>query len=356
MNDLLHVLADWSTDVRWARWLQAIFIVVVGVLLGRMFARAGGRIIERHASAQAAMVVRRLTTWLASSIALVTALKHLGFDLSVLLGAAGVLTVALGFAAQTSASNLISGLFLMGERPFVVGDFIEVDSVQGDVISVDWLSVKLRTVNNLLVRIPNETMVKARVTNYTRHPLRRVDVEFTVVFGTDLDRLRQVLLVEVDHNPLSFDEPAPMVQFLAFIEGSVQGRLCVWVLRQNFLLMRTELHQLVSRVFRTHGVQVGLPQRMIWQGLPPVTGSLSALGAGDLNRPSDDALLDNVDPTAGATVGRLGLVGPPPPQPPAEPRGASQSPPAGEPVGPLSAEVRVAASGNTTAPKRSDPA
>jgi len=120
------------------------------------------------------------------------------------------------------------------------------------------------------VRIPNETMVKARVTNYTRHPLRRIDVEFTVVFGTDLERLREALLEVVDANPLCFDEPAPLVQVYAFTEGTVNGRLCVWVLRQNFLAMRTELHLMVSAVFRRERVQVGLPQRVLWQGLPPM--------------------------------------------------------------------------------------
>ena len=70
-----------------------------------------------------------------------SALRELGFDLSVILGAAGILSVAIGFASQTSASNLISGLFLMMERPFSIGDVIRVEQTTGEVISIDLLSV-----------------------------------------------------------------------------------------------------------------------------------------------------------------------------------------------------------------------
>lgn len=263
MNFLQELFLNWQTPITWVRWLQAIQVLLFGVLSSHLASRLANRLMLRRSSPQAAMVTRRLAQWLAFSLAFVLALRHLGFDLSVLLGAAGVLTVALGFAAQTSASNLISGLFLMGERPFVVGDFIEVDGVMGDVISIDWLSVKMRTRNNLLVRIPNETMVKARVTNYTRHPLRRIDIEFVVPFGTDLAQLERWLLQAVDLNPLCFDEPSPSVQLYGFAEGNVQGRLCVWTLREHFVLLRTQLHQLVSEVFLAHQIPMGVPQRQL---------------------------------------------------------------------------------------------
>ena len=92
-----------------------------------------------------------------------SALRELGFDLSVILGAAGILSVAIGFASQTSASNLISGLFLMMERPFSIGDVIRVEQTTGEVISIDLLSVKIRTFDNLYVRVPNESMIKTHM-------------------------------------------------------------------------------------------------------------------------------------------------------------------------------------------------
>jgi small-conductance mechanosensitive channel len=87
------------------------------------------------------MLAKRLSFYVIVSLVVVSVLGQLGFNLSVLLGAAGILTVAIGFAAQTTASNLINGLFLMAEKPFVVGDWIKVDDVYGVVLSIDLLAV-----------------------------------------------------------------------------------------------------------------------------------------------------------------------------------------------------------------------
>src|SRR5690606_3033117 len=129
----------------------------------------------------------------------------LGFSLSVLLGAAGVLSVALGFASQTSASNLISGLFLIGEQPFQLGDTIKVGNTTGEVLSIDLLSVKLRTFDNLYVRIPNESLIKSEMTNLTRFPIRRFDLLIGVAYKENISQVRQIMQNVADNNPLCMD-------------------------------------------------------------------------------------------------------------------------------------------------------
>jgi small-conductance mechanosensitive channel len=94
----------------------------------RLLSVAAENIIGRRTSPQGAMLLLRAINYVLVSLVILGALNSLGIELGFLLGAAGVLTVALGFASQTSASNLISGLFLVVERPFVVGDVITVDA------------------------------------------------------------------------------------------------------------------------------------------------------------------------------------------------------------------------------------
>lgn len=156
-----------------------------------------------------------------------------------MLGAAGVLTVAIGFASQTAASNFVSGLFLVVENPFSVGDVIRVDDTTGEVLSIDWLSVELRTFDNLLVRIPNETLVKSKLTNLNRFPIRRADLRVGVAYKEDLARVQEVLLDLADRNPLSLEEPAPLVILLGFGDSSVDIQFSVWGARENFLGLRT---------------------------------------------------------------------------------------------------------------------
>ena len=180
-------MAWWESFVGWlqAVWtaqqtvsiLQALVLLVAGIVLARLARLAVSRTLARQLSRQQLMLARRLVFYTILLLFLASALRQLNFDLSVLLGAAGILTVAIGFASQTSASNLISGLFMVFEGAVEVGDVVKVGDITGEVLSVDLLSTKLRTFDNLLVRIPNETMVKTTITNLNRFPIRRVDLQ-----------------------------------------------------------------------------------------------------------------------------------------------------------------------------------
>jgi len=164
VSDLLDVL----TGPRAIQAFWALLKLGGGLLLARLASRGAARLVAGSADTHQEILVRRVVFYGVAGLFVASALSDLGVDLSILLGAAGILTVALGFASQTSASNIISGLFLIGEKPFAVGDVIRVSGTVGEVISIDLMSVKLRTFDNLFVRIPNETMIKTEVTNLMR--------------------------------------------------------------------------------------------------------------------------------------------------------------------------------------------
>src|SRR5688572_20435659 len=124
-------------DERVGAFMRALVVLVLGYTLAKVTSAGLARALARRATGQQVMLARRISYWVLLGLTLVSSLHHLGFDLSVLVGAAGILTVAVGFASQTSASNLISGLFLIAERPFVVGDVITVGGRTGEVVSID---------------------------------------------------------------------------------------------------------------------------------------------------------------------------------------------------------------------------
>ena len=205
------------------------------------------------------------------ALAVASALRELGLDLGVLLGAAGVLTVAAGFAAQTSAANLISGLFLMSERPFVVGEVIEVGGTTGEVLSIDLLSVKLRTFDNLYVRVPNETLVKAQITNLTRHPIRRYDLQVGVAYDTKIAKVREVLMDVAEKNPLALREPRPIIIFQSFGESAVNLQFSVWTARDNYLDLRNGLAEDIKEAFERERIEIPYPHRAIVSRSTPAT-------------------------------------------------------------------------------------
>jgi small-conductance mechanosensitive channel len=212
------------------------------------------------------MVLRKVAGVVVLLVTLLWVLRELGMDMGVLLGAAGILTVAIGFASQTSASNLISGVFLMAERPFQIGDLIEVGGTQGYVLAIDFLSVKIRTFDNRMVRIPNESMLKSDVTNLTRFPIRRVDLMIGVAYKEDLERVRELLLEVADRNPRSLDEPKPMFLFKGYGDSALEFQFSVWTVQENFYALRTELYLQVKRVFDEAGIEIPFPHRTLYTG------------------------------------------------------------------------------------------
>ena len=165
---------------------KALTLVFAGIPLVYFASRLARRFISQHFTAQRGLVAAKIVFYPGLLLIAVSVMRELGFSLAPLLGAAGIMGVAIGFASQTSVSNVISGFFLLGEQPFVVDDVIQIGDTVGRVLSIDTLSVKLRTFDNKFVRLPNESIIKSQVTNLTRFPIRRLDVNVGVAYRDGL--------------------------------------------------------------------------------------------------------------------------------------------------------------------------
>lgn len=242
--------------------VHALVILALGLLLARAARRAIERVLGRHGPRSGANVLR-LVSWLITGTASVWALEELGFNVGVLLGAAGVVTVAVGFAAQSTLSNLLSGLFLLAERPFSIGDVIEVEKETGEVLAIDLLSTKLRTFDNRYVRIPNEVTFKTKVINTTRFPIRRVDIFLPVAYETDLAKLRPIILEVAALNPRCLAEPSPLLFVSRFEDSRVLMQFSVWCATPDYLSLLTTIQEEVTAALTAAGVQPALPRRVL---------------------------------------------------------------------------------------------
>jgi small-conductance mechanosensitive channel len=259
-------LSGYFTTERLMNLAMAFAILIVGWILARVIAGAVLGVVRRTATPQGAMLIRRVVFYSLLLRVVIGFLHQLGFKLGVLLGAAGILTVAIGFASQTSASNLISGLFLIAERPFVVGDVVTVGSVTGEVLSIDLLSTKIRTFDNLYVRVPNETIIKTEVTNLTFFPIRRFDMKVGVAYKEDLQRVKDLLFEVADRNPLCLDEPRPLFIFLGYGDSALEMQFSVWAKRETWLEMRNQMHLEVKKAFDLAGIEIPFPHRTLYPG------------------------------------------------------------------------------------------
>jgi small-conductance mechanosensitive channel len=269
----VELLSGWIDDLRTGfvsfgglGALRALLLLAVGIVIARVVGIAIVGALGDQLGAHRTPILRRVSRYAIIALFSVAALHELGFQLGVLLGAAGILSVAIGFASQTAASNLVSGLFLIGEGPFQVGEVIKIADTTGEVLSIDLLSVKLRTFDNLLVRIPNESVMKAQVTNLTRFPVRRFDMSLSVAYRHDLDDVEVILRAVAEANPLCLDEPKPLVIVLGFRDSGVEIQLSVWALREQFLPMRNSMHRDVKRAFERENIEIPYPHRKLIGG------------------------------------------------------------------------------------------
>jgi small-conductance mechanosensitive channel len=243
-----------------------VAFLVVGLIIARLAAAAAARFLRGRATAQGIMVARRAVFYTLLFLIIASLLHQFGFKLGVLLGAAGILTVAVGFASQTSVSNLISGLFVIAERAFVVGDIIRVDDVTGEVLSIDLLSIKIRTFDNLLVRVPNENIIKTQVTNLTHFPIRRIDMQIGVAYKEDLRRVRAILFAVADRNVKVLEEPVPLFIFQRYGESALELQFSIWAQRPNYLDVLNDMHIQIKEAFDEAGIEIPFPHRSIYAG------------------------------------------------------------------------------------------
>jgi small-conductance mechanosensitive channel len=251
-----------SPDVL-TKGLRVAVTAVLGLLLVRLLAVVTQRYVMRKSNPQRRMVVRKIIGYSGFVLVLLAVLGELGVKLTALLGAAGIVGIAVGFASQTSVSNIISGLFLISEKPFAIGDVIRIGTTTGIIQSIDLLSIKIRTFDNLFVRIPNEKILTSEVTNITRFPIRRLDLVFQVDYGQELSRVHTVLSEIARDNPWSLDEPEPVILFSEFKESGIEVLLGLWFAKDDFLSMKNSIMKDVTSRFGAEGIRFAHPRRSV---------------------------------------------------------------------------------------------
>jgi len=295
-------MPDWST-IDWSRWttpetlgsfLRALLLVAIGFPLIRILTALVGKTLRKRVSDQSVMLVRKAIGYSCAALLLVMVLRELGFKLTALLGAAGIVGVAVGFASQTSLSNVVSGLFLISEKPFQVGDLIRIGDTTGYVQTIDLLSVKLRTLDNRFVRIPNESLIKTEVTNITRFPIRRMDFNIGVAYKEDIRRVMKVLRDVADKNPHCLDEPKPFLLFTGFGDSALELRFGVWFAKEDYVEVRNTILRDIKERFDAEGIEIPFPHRTLYAGLATEPFPVRLVGDG-ISEAARDAAVERAD-------------------------------------------------------------
>lgn len=204
-------------------------------------------------------------TWTLKMLVFIVAISQLGVETTsfiALLGAAGL---AVGLALQGSLSNFAGGTLIMIFKPFKIGDNIEAQGHRGTVKEIKILFTKMITPQNKTIIIPNGILSNGTLVNHTDEPILRVDLSFSIGYGEDIKKAREVLLEEAAKNPEVLKDPAPMVHLAALADSSVNVTLKTFVLTENYWNVYNNLGEEGKIALDNAGIEIPFPHRVLIQ-------------------------------------------------------------------------------------------
>ena len=199
-------------------------------------------------------------------ILLFTLMKIWGVDVTPLLGAAGVAGFAIAFAAQDSVSNLFGGISIFMDKPFKVGDQILIEGTKrGHIYHIGSRSTKIKTLDNVLVTIPNSKMVTNPIYNETGYdPKMRVRIALGVAYGSDLDNVETTILKVLKDNDRILENPKPVVLFTEFGDSAIELLAIGTIPNPSYLA--TTKHKLIKEIYKAlnkENIEIPYPQREV---------------------------------------------------------------------------------------------
>jgi potassium-dependent mechanosensitive channel len=191
-------------------------------------------------------------------------LENTGIHLGALTVFAGAVGVGVGFGLQNIASNFISGLVILAERPITIGDRVEVAGLAGQVELIRARSTVIRTNDNIAMIVPNTKFIDSPVTNWTYgDPRVRFRIPVGVAYGSDVNKVREALIAAGQSNPHVLHDPAPSVFLTQFGENAIDFELVVWSSEMSHRpsCFKSDLNFAIEEKFREAGIEIPFPQR-----------------------------------------------------------------------------------------------
>lgn len=165
--------------------------------------------------------------------------------------------MTIGFALRDTLSNIISGLLIFIDRPFTIGDLVEIDGKYGRVDRISLRTTRVVTPDGKMLAVPNAEVMNKTVTSYTNFPTIRLDVSVTVAVHENLKKVRSILLGLVENNPDYLSTPAPVVVVTALNDYNVALELRVWLEEERqHIQKRFELREQVFNALTENGVDM----------------------------------------------------------------------------------------------------
>ncbi len=261
--DRLAVIFDPATLGASAATLLANLLIATATFAAYYFAwkilsRVVDLVAERAGMDQTARgFTRTILQFVVLALGAVAALSAIGVNTGSLLASLGIAGLTIGFAARDALSNMISGILIFWDRPFVIGDLVEVGKSYGRVERITLRSTRIVTPDGRMLAVPNTEIINSTVASYTNFPHLRVDIRVGIGVGEDIEHARRVLLDLVVGDERFMDKPPPSVTVVELGDYFVTLELGVWLYdERRHINVKSNLREAIFNAFNREGIDM----------------------------------------------------------------------------------------------------
>ncbi|MBU5637241.1 mechanosensitive ion channel [Geomonas sp. Red69] len=242
-----------------------ILTVIAYRVLDELLRAYGARVAGAEVSRQIMPLVEKLCTIFLVVTALIITLKHFNYDILSLVTALGVGSLAIGLAAKDTLANMVSGFTLMIDRPFRIGDRIQLGTQVGDVIDIGLRSTKIKGADNTFLIIPNSELCNSTLVNMAFPDVRvKGRVNVGIGYGCDVERAKALMVQTALSAPAVLQEPGPEAFFMNFGDSSLNLSLFFWVADYTHTVAATDqINSALLQCFQDNGINIPYPTRTV---------------------------------------------------------------------------------------------
>ncbi|MDH1621371.1 mechanosensitive ion channel [Pseudomonas chengduensis] len=242
--------------------LALITLLIGWWLISRLMSSIESMLAARKVDRALSSFISSLVSIVLRILLLISVASMIGVETTSFIAMIGAAGLAIGLALQGSLANFAGGVLIMLFRPFRAGDWIEAQGVSGSVDSIQIFHTTLKTADNKVVIVPNGALSNGHITNYSREPRRRADINIGIDYSSDIKKAREVLL-EIAQDPRVHVEPAPVVFVTGLGDSAVNLSLRVWVATGDFWPVTFEFTELAKERLTEAGIGIPFPQRVV---------------------------------------------------------------------------------------------
>ena len=255
-EDLIAWFKDFFTLHHVFRGVGVLCVILIYYIIYRLVRKGIHKVDHQKLPDERKEILHRLARYIFYFAVVVYVLGLFGIKLSAIWGAAGIAGVAIGFAAQTSVSNLISGIFIVSEKSIRLGDTIIINGLTGVVDTISLLSVRVHTYDNQMVRIPNSSIINSLLTNNSYNSYRRLLINVSVAYESDLQTALETLKKAPELCPTARTDPAPNAWIDGFGASGINLVLAIWFNNSDFIAVKNEAFIAIKKVFDDAKIEI----------------------------------------------------------------------------------------------------